>query len=366
MANTRGSKTASKRWAGPGKSRASKKSKGRAKLSFINDAASANDESATSDTESVLEESNDRAKRTGSDGPGKPRQATHGLKPTMTDLIQNKQPEFKNVLLHEIASELVEGKSEAEGELLGLLISSKFIPVLVMMQGTSYPQLGHSLFQYNSSARNADENHRDVVLFVGDRTIRGDPTAFVIDMEAADTLGKLKEVEVGLGDEEIEEFLQDPSNDGQLLGQARSLGSKKKSTLVLLPINDNVAEFVATENPSMHDFDAWVNDADNHKVGDAEAAGINEWTHMAVLTNDNDKKKKKSSILAVDLQAITSPSVELSKCMAARLDTTLGRAPHPSPQARSSPVGDARLQRQIDAKKPKSVSSKKRRKLPRL
>ncbi|EJK60951.1 hypothetical protein THAOC_18629 [Thalassiosira oceanica] len=84
MANTRGSKTASKRWAGPGKSRASKKSKGRAKLSFINDAASANDESATSDTESVLEESNDRAKRTGSDGPGKPRQATHGLKPTIT------------------------------------------------------------------------------------------------------------------------------------------------------------------------------------------------------------------------------------------------------------------------------------------
>ncbi|EJK52953.1 hypothetical protein THAOC_27699, partial [Thalassiosira oceanica] len=276
--------------------------------------------------------------------------------PSPPNLIQNKQPEFKNVLLHETASELVEGKSEAKGELLGLLISSKFIPVLVMMQGTSYPQLGHSLFQYNSSARNADENHRDVVLFVGDRTIRGDPTAFVIDMEAADTLGKLKEVEVGLGDEEIEEFLQDPSNDGQLLGQARSLGSKKKSTLVLLPINDNVAEFVATENPSMHDFDAWVNDADNHKVGDAEAAGINEWTHMAVLTNDNDKKKKKSSILAVDLQAITSPSVELSKCMAARLDTTLGRAPHPSPQARSSPVGDARLQRQIDAKKPKSTT----------
>ena len=71
----------------------------------------------------------------------------------------------------------------------------------------------------------------------------------------------------------------------------------------MLPINGNVAE----NSLSMHDLDAvhaWVNHVDNNKVEDKEAANIIDrligctWPCSCILSNDDENKKKKSSIFS--------------------------------------------------------------------
>ena len=343
MVTSTRSKGAGKRRETPAKSGSSKKAKksvAAAKL-CTND-VDPDEASETTETKSVSEDSEGN--------PGEnatPRKAYDG-KPTILEYLQNKPTEVRNAAMHELVAEGYAGDKNASEEILGFMMSTTLTPVLVMMPGSSFPQIGHSLFQYNSSARKADENHRDFILFVGDRTIRGDPTGFVVDVDGGNMPGTLKEYDAHEDGVEIETFLQDPANDGLLFAQS-TLTTTKRNALQVLPINDDVAEFVAANNPSMHDLDAWVNHVDNNKVEDEEAANIIDWMHMAILSNDDEKKKKKSSILALDCQAVTSPSDELAQCMEERLDATIGRAQDTTPQARGPSAGEARLQRQINS-----------------
>ena len=343
MVTSTRSKGAGKRRETPAKSGSSKKAKksvAAAKL-CTND-VDPDEASETTETKSVSEDSEGN--------PGEnatPRKAYDG-KPTILEYLQNKPTEVRNAAMHELVAEGYAGDKNASEEILGFMMSTTLTPVLVMMPGSSFPQIGHSLFQYNSSARKADENHRDFILFVGDRTIRGDPTGFVVDVDGGNMPGTLKEYDAHEDGVEIETFLQDPANDGMLFAQS-ALTTTKRAALQVLPINDDVAEFVAENNPSMHDLDAWVNHRDNNKVGDQEAANITDWMHMAILSDDNENKRKKSSILALDCQAVTSPTDELAQRMEERLDVTIGRAPERDvqPQNTSSATWGAQLDRRL-------------------
>ena len=61
-----------------------------------------------------------------------------------------------------------------------------------------------------------------------------------------------------VNEKEVDNFVRDPSNDGKLFVQSGSSMTgelKTKRAFVFMPVNDNVGEWVADNNPSLHDFD---------------------------------------------------------------------------------------------------------------
>ena len=274
-------------------------------------------------------------------------EAVYEGKPTLLSLLNSKPTSEKNAKLHEIVQEIGEGDEKAGGELLTLLFSNVLVPMLVMLPGSAFPQLAHSLMRYSSRTRGEDENHGDYLIFVGDRTKRGDPTAFVVvDADDGDAPGDVFEVNIHESENDIEEFIRDSTNDGKLLSQTTSDDTYTIKILKWLPLNDPFAKFVAKENPTMFDIYTFVNTST--KLTDVETEQAITWLSAAVISNDKENKKKKSSILALNLLAVTSPSEELGRCLASRLDVTIGRAPQGSPSNREDGPGNARIQRRID------------------
>lgn len=232
-------------------------------------------------------------------------EAVYEGKPTLLSLLNSKPTSEKNAKLHEIVKEIGEGDENAGGELLTLLFSHVLVPMLVMLPGSAFPQLAHSLIRYSSRTRREDENHGDYLIFVGDRTKRGDPTAFVVvDADDGDAPGDVFEVDIHESEDDIEEFIREPKNDGKLLSQTTSDDTYPIKILKWLPLNDPFAKFVAQENPTMHDIYTFVNTST--ELTDVETAQAITWLSAAVISNDKENKKKKSSILALNLQAVLS------------------------------------------------------------
>ena len=274
-------------------------------------------------------------------------EAVYEGKPTLLSLLNSKPTSEKNAKLHEIVQEIGEGDEKAGGELLTLLFSNVLVPMLVMLPGSAFPRLAHSLMRYSSRTRGEDENHGDYLIFVGDRTKRGDPTAFVVvDADDGDAPGDVFEVNIHESENDIEEFIRDSKNEGKLLSQTTSDDTYTIKILKWLPLNDPFAKFVAKENPTMFDIYTFVNTST--ELTDVETAQAITWLSAAVISNDKENKKKKSSILALNLLAVTSPSEELGRCLASRLDVTIGRPPQGSPSNREDGPGNARIQRRID------------------
>ena len=260
-------------------------------------------------------------------------------KPTIEDALANTPRARRNTSLHQLVADIQAGVAGAEEELLGTLIESKFTALLVMVPGSPFPQLAHSLYQYNSrQSRQGDENHSDFVMFIGNRTARGDPPGFIVVDKSF--VSELQEVECLDDDEGIAEFIQNSKNDGKLLCQRdtvrASTSLEKKKILCMLPVNDEVAEYVAINSPSHFDLDEWANHEDNNAISDEETDQLNEWQKAAVLTDDAESKQKKSSIIAHPFLPIIGASDEFLVSMGERLDCTLGRAPEPAePQSDS-------------------------------
>ena len=63
------------------------------------------------------------------------------------------------MIIHKLVEEMEEDKDEANLELRDLLLDNPLTTMLVMVPGSAYPLLAHSVFQYNSRARKGDKNH---------------------------------------------------------------------------------------------------------------------------------------------------------------------------------------------------------------
>jgi len=305
---------------------------------------------ATEDEASDSESSKGRGTTSKIPKPASKGKTAYEGKPTLSDALGSKM--VRNTVMHKLVEDITEDKDDADSELRDLLFDNNLTTMLIMVPGSAYPLLAHSVFQYNSRARQADENHRDIIIFIGDRTMVGDPTGFIMDVDT-----KLEiEVECIDDDEGISDFIQDVKNDGKLLVQSESAlassNMKTKQVVFMMPVNDNVADYVAKESPSLYDLDAWINAEDNDKVEDSEAAALNDWIQVAVQTDTAGKKKRKSSIIAHEFQPITGPSEELVKAMESRLDVTMGCAPESTknqPREARGATWDVQLEQRFEA-----------------
>ncbi|EJK75194.1 hypothetical protein THAOC_03092, partial [Thalassiosira oceanica] len=305
---------------------------------------------ATEDKASVSESSTGRGTTPKNPKPASKGNTAYKGKPTLFDALRSHM--VRNTVMHKLVEDITENKDDADSELATFCSTTTLLTtMLVMVPGSAYLLLAHSVFQYNSRARQAGENHRDIIIFIGDRTMVGDPTGFIMDVDT-----KLEiEVECIDDDEGISDFIQDVKNDGKLLVQSESAlassNMETKKVVFMMPVNDNVAEYVVKESPSLHGLDAWINDENNDKVEDSEAAALNDWIQAAVQTDNAGKKKRKSSILAHDFQPIAGPSEELVKALESRLDVTMGGAPDSTnqPHEARGATWDVQLEQRFEA-----------------
>jgi hypothetical protein len=165
----------------------------------------------------------------------------------------------------------------------------------------------------------------DYIIFIGDRSPSGDPTAFVVDEESAQNMGGMKTVKGLATEDDAIKFILEPDNDGKLK-IVRSGDMEDKETPVFMAINDEVAKYVSSHGPSLGDLHHWLNDVDNKKVEDSEVDQLNRWIDLAAQSTDGENVKKKSSVLAHKFDVLSSPSDELSKKMTAVLDSRIGGA----------------------------------------
>ena len=285
--------------------------------------------------------------------------------PTLVEAFRSKAKGEKNHLIHELVEEIIEeeknDETTAQEELRNTLLSNNLVVGLAMTPGSAYPVVVHSLFQFQSKSRNADENHQDFIVFLGDRSSQGDPMAYVIDEE-----NDLRvEVDLMVNEKEVDNFVRDPSNDGKLFVQSGSSMSgelKTKRAFIFIPVNDNVGEWVAENNPSLHDLDDWLNAEDNDLVTDEETANLNDWVQAAAQTA-NKTSRKKSSVLSHPFTSIPNPSAELQAALKSRLEVTLGRAREPTPRRKEPPRKDDALRRRLAAQESKIVELENAKKL---
>ena len=199
------------------------------------------------------------------------------------------------------------------------------VACLVMSKKSAYPSLAHNMFCFTASVRDKDDNHLDYIIFIGDRSPSGDPTAFVVDEESAQNMGGMKTVKGLATEDDATKFILEPDNDGKLK-TVRSGDMEDKETPVFMAINDEVAKYVSSHGPSLGDLHHWLNNANNKKVEDSEVDQLNRWIDLAAQSTDGENVKKKSSVLTHNFDVLSSPSDELSKKTTAFLDSRIGGA----------------------------------------
>ena len=249
----------------------------------------------------------------------------YGDKPTFRDYLQKLPAAQRNKVLHEIIESLEKDKDGSPKVELAQLLMARPVACLVMSKKSAYPTLAHNMFYFAASVRDRDENHMDYIIFIGDRSPMGDPTAFVVDEESAQNMGGMKTVKGLATEDEATKFILEPDNDGKLKS-VRSADTVDHDTPVFMAINDDVAEYVSKHEPSLGDLHHWLNDANNNKVEDKEVDQINQWIDLAAQSTDGENVRKKSSVLAHNFDVLTSPSDELVERLAAHLDSRIGGA----------------------------------------
>ena len=162
-------------------------------------------------------------------------------KSTLGEYLQNLSQAQRNKVLHEIIENLEKDKDGSPKVELAQVLLARPVACLVMSKKSAYPSLAHNMFCFAASVRDKDENHMDYIIFIGDRSPIGDPTAFVVDEESAQNMGGMKIVKGLATEDEATNFILEPSNDGKLKS-IRSADTVDHETPVFMAINDDVAE----------------------------------------------------------------------------------------------------------------------------
>ena len=93
------------------------------------------------------------------------------------------------------ALEKSKNDEEAQEDLKGMMMKhNSQVYLLLMSKISAEVMLGHSPFQYISSKLGKDPYHRSIIIFVKDRTKRGDPMPYAVKKEEAKQWGKWKQV----------------------------------------------------------------------------------------------------------------------------------------------------------------------------
>ena len=246
-----------------------------------------------------------------------------GEKPRLVEKLSKDPAEMSQETL-QLMEDAKGDDDDAQGELQDMVMNAK-MGLYCIMIGSKRPivKLGHSLFKYMSSARKADPYHQHTIVFVGDRSPRGDPLAFAIPPKEAKKIGKWKEVKWDATTDKRKAFFDDVDNINKLYIPDKSVNLTKEKTPAFMMVGPKVALYVLSKRPSPANLEKWANVNLSGKEGEL----VKAWAAMAAQTKPGNKEARPASILAQDLEVVEEESKELQQSCLEHLDSTLGRAP---------------------------------------
>ena len=208
--------------------------------------------------------------------------------------------------------------------------------------------LGHSTFVYIAKKGKDDPFHRCGVVFINDRSDRGDPIPYAVEKPDFKKWGGWKQVTAVKTDSDRTTFFADEDNIGKLFSPAPGQETEPKNTPRVMIAGTKVATYVLEERPSAGQLEQW---ADTNLVG-KERDAVATWAELASQTSQNNSSTRPSSILAHDLEPILNPSPELNNTLKVQLETSLGKAEAVPPvtlfQGGSETPGGQDRQKSID------------------
>ena len=220
---------------------------------------------------------------------------------------------------------LKEAKSDedAQDDIRAMLTqTSSKVFTLWMNPRSSEVTVGHSPFLYFAATGKKDPYHRCTILFINDRSERGDPTAYAVPKQDYKKWGGWTQALAVKVDSDRISFFADEDNDTQLYAPTQDEELDLKQTPHAMIVGPKVVLYVLSKRPSAGQLEKW---ADNELEGE-EREQIAGWAELASQTKRNDTSPRPSSILAHDFEAILHPSKELDEKLKDHLDSVLGKA----------------------------------------
>ena len=162
-----------------------------------------------------------------------------------------------------------------------------------------------------------DPYHRSYILFLGDRSAKGDPQAYKVPTDDFKKWGQWRKVTAVKRDLSRELFFGDPDNAKKLYTPEGSEATESKVTPYAQPVGVKTAEYVLTARPSPWQLEQW---ADANLQG-MEKLLISKWAALASQTKAGETK----SILSHNLDPILEQSAGLEQTLVDHLDMVLGK-----------------------------------------
>ena len=249
-----------------------------------------------------------------------------GAKPRLQDKLEGPGVKEVDKSTWE-ALEKSKNDEEAQEDLKGIIMKHNSQVYLLLMSKTSAEvMLGHSPFQYFSSKLGKDPYHRSNIIFVKDRTERGDPMPYAVKKEEAKQWGKWKQVTaVSSNMERMLWFEADEDNLLDLYKPDTSENTGTKDTPVAMIAGPETALYVIKERPSAAQLELWAQEREG-----TEADQVGNWAALASQTTAGSTGPRRS-ILAHTYDPITEPSRELEEALRDHLNSVLGEAIRPQP-----------------------------------
>ena len=163
---------------------------------------------------------------------------------------------------------LEEAKSDedTQEDLRGMILKpSCRVFTLWMNPKTAEVALGHSPFVYIAVKGKSDPFHRCTILFINDRSERGDPMAHAVAKVDFKKWGKWKSVTAVTNDTDRTTFFANDDNVGKLFSPTAGQGTGPKDTPIAMIAGRKVAMYVLKERPSAGELEQW---ADNNLDGE--------------------------------------------------------------------------------------------------
>ena len=137
---------------------------------------------------------------------------TPGAKPRLVEILSKDPKELSEGTL-QLMEDSKGNDEEAQEELYSMAMDASMVLYLIPI-GSKWPEvrLGHLPFKYMASDRKVDPYHQHTIVFLGDRTQRGDPLAFAIPPKEAKKVGKWKQVKWDAGTDKHKEFFNIVAN----------------------------------------------------------------------------------------------------------------------------------------------------------
>jgi hypothetical protein len=210
-----------------------------------------------------------------------------------------------------------------------------FHAFLFMTKDSCFVQMAHSVAKFATINPIAEDMDRKIFAFIGDRLSDQEPQAILIPTNAWTMWTTHK---VGMDVETMTEHYKDRRNYSKLYQEARAKTIKHIPNILAILLSTVRLFNMQKKRKMQHEcLDLLMRQINNPDIVDDKDEWNLVWDWLITATYSNGKKKKKSSIVGINIEGVTYDDDKVQQWIGQHLDETMGPCRKPPPMVMPLP-----------------------------